>query len=582
MAELKSRGIIAQVNVRIPAPVDPVSGLDILNQAMATRAPRGSAPVLDWLGEIAIPANHGLLGKGIKVAVIDTGVDTRHPFLRGCLVPGIDLGNRDKDATDTIGHGTHTAGTVHAVVPSAKIMPVKIFSDVGYADDAVIAEAIDWAVAHSAKVISMSIGRYEDPLFPAPIMHAALERALQAGVVVVAAAGNSNALTADYIPANHAGVVAVGATHQGIRTFFSNYGASVAAPGWTIVSSVPGGQYAQMSGTSMACPMVAGAMAAVRARFPRLNPQAATLRLTGRDQAREWGDVSIAHLNVSAALGLQGPNVFGQVVNAMAGTWNGGNVRNALITHRGNVIGRTDKAGRFSLRLPVGLHKVDVAVPGMISLGPWGIDVQAGQTTRMVKPLLVAPIRTDGAASVIVMHNTFHAKFAGGYGLPLDAMPNPIGSWQSVDLVNEYGEPLRMPSWTTFPFSGPIRDGFGGDAHSASSHLILPGAPEWTVRVTREFVRIYDPGTDEFPSFGLKIGEAFGKSDSEVVVIHGNRIVTRIAPNSGDPNDLPQTVYGQTLPAWNVCRVKLTGGSVVVTPVNTITPPQDPTPPPGM
>ncbi len=233
------------------------------------------------------------------VAVIDTGVDFTHPDLaaniwinRGEIaangrdddgngyiddVRGYDFSSNDANPMDETGHGTHVAGIVGAagnngvgvsgVNGRATIMALR-FMDAdgnGYTSDAV--RAIDYAIRNGAKILNNSWGG----MTPDPTLAAAIERARSAGVIVMIAAGNetaNNDSTASY-PAAYArqsdNVVAVASTDSNDRlSYFSNYGSQtvkIAAPGESILSTALGGGYTTKTGTSMATPIISGALA---------------------------------------------------------------------------------------------------------------------------------------------------------------------------------------------------------------------------------------------------------------------------------------------------------------------------------
>ncbi|MEM9033124.1 MAG: S8 family serine peptidase [Actinomycetota bacterium] len=247
-------------------------------------------------------------GSGVVVAVIDTGVDIDHPDLVGNLwtnpgevcgngvdddgngytddCNGWDFAERDASMTDTNGHGTHIAGTIAAVTdndqgiagiaPGARIMPVRISTGPSFGL-AVTVPAIDYAVANGADVLNLSWGtRPGTPVGAYPPLEAAIERARQAGVMVMIAAGNSgvNIDSATVIPASypHENVITVGAsTNADQRASFSNFGprtVEVFAPGHHIMATLPGGGYGYQSGTSMATPVAAGVAAMLRSAAP--------------------------------------------------------------------------------------------------------------------------------------------------------------------------------------------------------------------------------------------------------------------------------------------------------------------------
>jgi serine protease len=248
-------------------------------------------------------------GAGSVVAVLDTGI-TNHSDLNANILPGYDFiidtavaadGNgRDSDPSDpgdayggypSSWHGTHVAGTVAAVTNnakgvagmaySAKVVPVRVLGK-GGGYDSDIADAVIWASggsvsgvpanANPAEAINLSLGGQGTC---GSAMQSAINGAVGRGTTLAIAAGNSNANTSGFSPANCNNVIAVGSvTSTGARSSFSNYGAivDVAAPGSSILSTLnsgtagPGAEsYASYSGTSMATPHVAGVIALIQA-----------------------------------------------------------------------------------------------------------------------------------------------------------------------------------------------------------------------------------------------------------------------------------------------------------------------------
>ncbi|MEK7573352.1 MAG: S8 family serine peptidase [Patescibacteria group bacterium] len=222
----------------------------------------------------------------IIVAVLDTGADVSHPDLASAITSPFNVGDNSSNVTDTVGHGTHVAGTIGAVGNNGtgvvgvnwnvKIMPIKIFTP--KATNFNITTGIIKAVDIGARVINMSIGTpkgFTDPCTANHDFHNAIQYALSKGVVVVVAAGNESRDAAVVSPASCAGVITVGSTTSSdSKSSFSNYGSTVeiAAPGSNICSTVPGGYSCSYSGTSMASPHVAGAAALLLSANPGLSP----------------------------------------------------------------------------------------------------------------------------------------------------------------------------------------------------------------------------------------------------------------------------------------------------------------------
>lgn len=200
-------------------------------------------------------------GAGVKIAVIDTGIDSSHRALANNIADdGYDFVDNDNDPNDesggpSYGHGTFISGLVVLVAPQAQILPLRALGPDGLGNAFDIATAIYYAVDHGAKVINLSMGTTDRPT----VMSKAIVYAQSNGCIVTAAAGNSNIDSKDTFPANAGSVVGVGAVDfDGLKTGFSNYGAAVTldAPGVELISTFPGGYYATWDGTSFATPLV--------------------------------------------------------------------------------------------------------------------------------------------------------------------------------------------------------------------------------------------------------------------------------------------------------------------------------------
>jgi type VII secretion-associated serine protease mycosin len=264
-------------------------------------------------------------GKGITVAVLDTGVEADHPDLTGNVLPAKDMigfgakqGDRAWARHGTAmagiiaghGHGPGDDAGVMGIAPEAKILPVRVILEDG--DSArskarstrgnALAQGIRWAADHGADVINLSLGDDSSSAHPEPAEDEAVQYALNKGVAVVASAGNGGE-KGDHVsyPAAYPGVIAATAVDRfGTRASFSTrrWYATVSAPGVDIVIADPDHKYYEGWGTSAASAFVSGAVALVKAAHPGLTPAqikqlledtARNAPTGGRDDSRGFG-----------------------------------------------------------------------------------------------------------------------------------------------------------------------------------------------------------------------------------------------------------------------------------------------------
>ncbi|MFG2760460.1 type VII secretion-associated serine protease mycosin [Streptomyces wuyuanensis] len=268
-------------------------------------------------------------GKGVRVAVIDTGVDVKNPQ----LTPAVDVksgknlmdrnlkdagGNKiergnENGTTDTVGHGTKVAGIIAArpvkgtgfvgLAPGATIIPIQQNDAEGHGTAKTLAAAVDHAVAEGAGVINISqdtAGAVE----PAPELKQAIDKALDRDIVVVASAGNdgTGGNVKKTYPASFEGVLAVASSDRNNeRAAFSQSGdfVGIAAPGVDIVTTVPGGGHCADNGTSFSAPYVAGVAALIKSKHKDWTQeqvvaqiqQTAERSVAGHDRLVGWGVV---------------------------------------------------------------------------------------------------------------------------------------------------------------------------------------------------------------------------------------------------------------------------------------------------
>jgi thermitase len=267
---------------------------DPLHDAFSVSATDGTSEQYA-VSALGLPCAAALsLGEGTTVAVIDTGAQLDHPKLVDNFegVARYDFVENDRNPTERpvgldadgdglkdemVGHGTHVAGIVDLVAPSAKIMPLRVLNTEGISDSFTIAKAISYAEDNGANVINLSLGSSSR----SRLLREVIKDAIKDGVVVTAAAGNSNTTLPHYPAAGDGttasvdGLLAVTSVNRyQKKSDFANYGTwvDIAAPGDGIRSTFPISVYANWSGTSMATPFISGQAALIHALYDSLDP----------------------------------------------------------------------------------------------------------------------------------------------------------------------------------------------------------------------------------------------------------------------------------------------------------------------
>jgi serine protease AprX len=276
----------------------------------------------------------GFEGEGVKVAVVDTGIDAEHPDLEGRIIIAQDFTGTSPEAKDGNGHGTHVASTIAGsgaasggkyigVAPDAQLLVAKVLRDDGGGMTSQVMAGVDWAVQQGAHVINLSLGA-DGSCDGTDAMSSICDAAVAKGVVVCAAAGNAGPGAATVgSPGCARNVITVGATNDTDKvTSFSSRGPTkdgrvkpdVCFPGYGIVAARAKGTrmgtpvdafYTSANGTSMATPHAAGAAALLRQAHPGITPAevkerlmatAVDLGVDANTQGKGRADILAAHL----------------------------------------------------------------------------------------------------------------------------------------------------------------------------------------------------------------------------------------------------------------------------------------------
>ncbi len=224
-------------------------------------------------------AHRVALGRNIRVAVIDTGMDSDHPELAGAIADSFDAIGEGKPEAEA--HGTAIAGIVAArqqirgMAPDARVLAVRAFAGgsgrKAEATTLSLIKGVDWAAANNARVVNMSFAGPKDPL-----LLEAIERAAARGIIMVAAAGNGGPNAASAYPAAYDRVIAVTASDSDDQLYDkANRGSyiAIAAPGVDILAPAPQQAYEMSSGTSLAAAHVSGIIALMLERKPALTTE---------------------------------------------------------------------------------------------------------------------------------------------------------------------------------------------------------------------------------------------------------------------------------------------------------------------
>jgi Subtilase family len=391
----------------------------------------------DWTyGAVNLPAAWDVTtgSPRVVIAIVDSGVDASHPDLAGAVDSGRNFVDENEDTADVDGHGTAVAGVAAARANglgavgacwTCRLMPLRVPDGVVPHWGATMARALDYAVAHGAAVVNVSIGGEERNGF----LHDAIRRARGAGVIVVAAAGNEGTTLPEY-PAAYPDAVSVGATvESGELADYSGRGnwVELAAPG-CVWATVRGGGFGKGCGTSASAPLVAGIAALLRAQAPFASVMQIENAL--EQTAKPVAGVGFGLVDALAALralGRPSPRLepviegfpgIGATLSASSGIWAGAGVqidyrwercRKRLCTPSGN--------GRTYL-----IQAADGGARLRVVLSAAGISTATSAPTA----LILAPPRNESAPTI---------SGRPVVGATLEGSP---GSWSGTKLAFAY------------------------------------------------------------------------------------------------------------------------------------------------
>jgi subtilisin len=221
---------------------------------------------------------NGRTGRGVRVAVVDSGIDTEHPDLKGKVKESVEavaedgrIDFRPSTSGDQAGHGTACAGIIASVAPDVELYSVKVLGPKASGSGDMFLVGLDYAIKQKFQVINLSLGTTKREFF-APL-HELLDRAYQSGCIVVSAANNLP--YPSYPSIFSSSVVSVVKRSGGDPFNFGyRYGQVIelVAPGVEVSTTWPGGGYRQLTGNSFACPYVVGIIALIKEAYPNLTP----------------------------------------------------------------------------------------------------------------------------------------------------------------------------------------------------------------------------------------------------------------------------------------------------------------------
>jgi subtilisin len=423
-------------------------------------------------------------GTGVKVAIIDSGIAYTHPDLDANYKGGYDFVNSDYDPMDDYGHGTHVAGTVAAVAngfgvvgvaPEAHLYALKVLnaSGSGYWSD--IIAAVQWCVDNGMQVANLSLGSDRDP---GGTVKAAFDTAEAAGVVIVAAAGNSGNAAGKgnnvIYPARYDSVIAVAATDSSDnRASWSSTGDQVelAAPGVAVFSiwndsdspydpqpvcDESEGCYKYGSGTSMASPHVAGTAALVIASGigdangnVRINDEVRLrLQQTADDLGAAGRDPQYGFGLVDADEAAPAPATTGSIAGTVTNASDGSGIEGATVILDTSQSATTDTNGAYAIAdVPTGDHTVTASADGFNSASQT-VTVSENATTTAnfaLTPKTTAPTVNVDSITYATEGGRYNDKHLNITVALVDDLGNPVAG---ASVLIRLDNTTTDQSWT--------------------------------------------------------------------------------------------------------------------------------------
>jgi subtilisin len=235
--------------------------------------------IIPWNISRVVGTRRWNTGAGVRVGVLDTGIDLTHPNLAGNIKGGINILSPSRPPQDDNGHGTHIAGIIGAnynrfgvlgIAPRVSLYAIKVLNASGIGSMTDLIKGIEWAISRRMQILNISISGTK--IIP-PALAQVIKAAVSRGIIVVAAAGNAGEGDTVGVPARMPSVLSVAAINkENQREWYSSTGkVDIAAPGSKILSTYSLKRYAVLSGTSMATAHVTGALAIFKRAYPGLS-----------------------------------------------------------------------------------------------------------------------------------------------------------------------------------------------------------------------------------------------------------------------------------------------------------------------